>query len=171
MANEYELFDPDWTPGQKIKDWRPGHDVLSVRELSLKGVKSGKLLAQVEARQSEAFITNDKRMEAEGQLRRRPFAILILSVTNWSLMKPRVGKVAEPLEPAQPGSIHKIDCGRFILGKLRKRDPRSDTIVPSWLKHSRARVKLKAYLGIQKSCRKGRTSKPPDGADHVNQIP
>ncbi len=77
-------------------------------------MKNGKLLAQVEAREFGAFITNDKRMEAEVQLRRCPFGTLILSVTNWELMKPHVAKVAEALERAQPGSIQKIDCGRFI---------------------------------------------------------
>jgi hypothetical protein len=91
-----------------------------VRSLGLKGTRNGRLLAQVEARQFEAFVTNDKRMEAEGQLRRRPFAILVLSLTNWKLMKPHVGKVAEALQHAEPGSIQHIDCGRFIPAKFRR---------------------------------------------------
>ena len=46
-----------------------GHDVQSVRELGLKSVKNGQLLASVERARFDAFITNDKKMEAEGQLR------------------------------------------------------------------------------------------------------
>jgi hypothetical protein len=105
---------------EAVAGYLPGHVVESVRELGLKGVKNGKLLAQVEARGFEAFVTNDKRLEAEGQLRRRPFGTLILSVTNWELMKPHVAKVAEALELAEPGSIQKIDCGRFIPRRRRK---------------------------------------------------
>ena len=90
-----------------VAEYLPGHHVENVRELGLKGVKNGKLLAQVEAREFEAFITNDKRLEAEGQLRQRPFGTLILSVTNWELMKPHVAKVAEALKRAEPGSISK----------------------------------------------------------------
>jgi hypothetical protein len=101
-------------------EYLPGHQVESVRELGLKGVQNGKLLAQVEARGFDVFITNDKRLEAEGQLRRRPFGVLILSVTNWELMKPHVAKVAEALERVEPGSIQKIDCGRFIPLRYRK---------------------------------------------------
>jgi hypothetical protein len=107
---------------EQVAEYLPGHDVRNVRELGLKGVKNGKLLAQVEAREFEAFITNDKRLEAEGQPRRRPFGILVLSVTNWELMKPHVAKVAEALERAVPGSIEKIDCGRFIPRSRRKPD-------------------------------------------------
>ena len=101
----------------------PGHDVQSVGMLGLKGTRNGKLLAQVEARQYEAFITNDKRMEAEGQLRRRPFPILLISATNWNVIKPHVGNIAAALETAQPGTITRVDVGRFIPAKLRKREP------------------------------------------------
>jgi hypothetical protein len=65
-----------------------GHDVQSVRQLGWKGVKNGQLLTFIERTHFDAFITNDKKMEAEGQLCLRPFAILILSATNWNLIKP-----------------------------------------------------------------------------------
>ena len=41
-----------------------GHDVQSVRQLGLKSVKNGQLLALIERAQFDAFITNDKKMEA-----------------------------------------------------------------------------------------------------------
>ena len=98
----------------------PGHDVKSVRMLGLKGVKNGKLLAAIDAGSFETFITNDKRMEAEGQLRRRPFAILILSATNWNVIKPHVGNIAAALETAKPGEVTRVDCGRFLPRPKRK---------------------------------------------------
>jgi hypothetical protein len=108
---------------EDVIDHLPGHDVQSVGMLGLKGTRNGRLLAQVEARQYEAFITNDKRMEAEGQLRRRPFTILLLSATNWNVIKPHVANIAVALETAQPGEICRVDVGRFIPAKLRKREP------------------------------------------------
>jgi hypothetical protein len=97
-----------------------GHDVKSVRMLGLKGVKNAKLLAAVTAGGFEAFISNDKRMEAEGQLSRRPFAILILSATNWNVIKPHVGNIAAALEAAKPGEVARVDVGRFVPKRLRR---------------------------------------------------
>src|SRR5277367_4971763 len=68
-------------------------------------VKNGQLLALIERAQFDAFITNDKKMEAEGQLSRRPFAILILSATNWNVIKPHVGRITDALEEAKPGEV------------------------------------------------------------------
>jgi hypothetical protein len=101
----------------------PGHDVQSVAMLGLKGTRNGKLLAEVEARQFEAFITNDKKLEAEGQLRRRPFATLLLSATNWNVIKPHVGKIAVALETVHPGEVVKVDVGRFVPTKFRRPQP------------------------------------------------
>ena len=91
--------------------------------MGLKGTKNGKLLAQIEARQFDAFISNDKRLEAEGQLKRRPFCILLLSATNWNVIKPYVHKIAPALEAAKAGEVTKVDVGRFVPRKFRKADP------------------------------------------------
>jgi Domain of unknown function (DUF5615) len=96
-----------------------GHDVQSVRQLGLKSVKNGQLLALIERAQFDAFITNDKKMEAEGQLSRRPFAILILSATNWNVIKPHVGNIANALKAAKPGEVARVHVGRFVPVKRR----------------------------------------------------
>jgi hypothetical protein len=105
---------------ERLAKYLPGHDVQTVRQLRLKGVKNGKLLAAIEAMAFEAFITNDKRMEAEGQLLRRSFGILIPSATNWPFILPNVGKIAAALDHCQTGKVMKVDCGRFVPRKFRK---------------------------------------------------
>ena len=55
-----------------------------------KGTRNGKILAAVEAAGFEAMVTNDRRMETQQQLLRRPFAVLILSATNWPLIEPHL---------------------------------------------------------------------------------
>ncbi len=77
----------------------------------------------IERAQFDAFITNDKKMEAEGQLSRRSFAILILSATNWNVIKPHVGNIENALNSAKPGTIVRVDVGRFV--PVKRRYPRT----------------------------------------------
>jgi hypothetical protein len=101
-------------------EYLPGHDVQSVRQLGLRGVKNGKLLAAITEAAFDAFITNDKKMEAEGQLRLRPFLVLLLSTNHWPSIIPHVGKIAEVLGASVPGSVTKVDCGVFVPRRKRK---------------------------------------------------
>ncbi|MBV9034931.1 MAG: DUF5615 family PIN-like protein [Acidobacteriaceae bacterium] len=107
------------TPEQ-IASRLPGHDVQSVRELGLKGTKNGKLLDAIETAEFSRFVTCDKRMEREQNLSSRPFAILLLSTNHWPTIEPNVGKIASALDEAQPGTITRVDCGKFTPRKLRK---------------------------------------------------
>ena len=77
--------------------------------VGIEGRKERAMLALIERAQFDAFITNDKKMGAEGQLSRRPFAILILSATSWNLIKPHVGNIADALEAAKPGEVARVD--------------------------------------------------------------
>ncbi len=105
---------------ERLAKYLPGHDVQTVRQLRLKGVKNGKLLAAIEAMAFEAFITNDKRMEAEGQLSGRMLGILVLSATNWPVILPYANRIATALNDCQIGTVTKIDYGRFMPRKFRK---------------------------------------------------
>ena len=105
---------------ERLAKYLPGHEAHTVRQLGLKGLKNGKLLAAIEALAFEVFITNDKRMEAEGQLVGRTFGSLILSATNWPIILPHVDKIAAALGDCKTGTLTRVDCGRFIPRKLRK---------------------------------------------------
>jgi hypothetical protein len=98
----------------------PGHDVHSVRQLGLKGTKNGRLLDAIEAGEFRAFITNDKRMEREQNLSRRPFAILVLSTNHWPTIEPNIGAIVAALHNAHPGAIWNLDCGTFVPRRLRR---------------------------------------------------
>jgi hypothetical protein len=105
---------------EPLAEYLLGHEVKNVRQLGLKSVKNGKLLAAIEALAFEVFITNDKRMEAEGQLVGRPFGSLILSATNWPIIRPHVDKIAAALGDCKKGTVTRVDCGRFVPRKPRK---------------------------------------------------
>lgn len=105
---------------ERLAKYLPGHEVRSARKVGLKGLKNGKLPAAIEALDFEIFITNDKRMEAEGQLSGRTFGSLILRAANWPTILPRVGTIAAALDDCQTGTVTRVDCGRFIPRKPRK---------------------------------------------------
>ncbi len=66
------------------------------------------------------MITNDKRMDFQQRLLRRPFAVLILSATNWPVIEPHVQKIAEALEHSKPGTVTRVECGRFRPMRFQK---------------------------------------------------
>jgi hypothetical protein len=110
---------------EPLAHYLSGHEVRSVRELGFKGLKNGKLLDAIEAAVFDAFITNDKRMDAEQQLWRRPFGILILSTNSWPVLRRHTEKIAAALASAAPGTVSIVDCGRFVPQKRRKAVPPS----------------------------------------------
>lgn len=59
---------------EQIALYLSGHEVQSVRELHLRGTKNGKLLDAIEALGFDAFVSNDKKLEFDQNLSRRPFA-------------------------------------------------------------------------------------------------
>ena len=52
---------------EPLADDLPGHQVSTVRELGLKGIKNGDLLALVESLGADAFVTGDKSMETHAE--------------------------------------------------------------------------------------------------------
>ncbi len=105
---------------EQIAPYLVGHDVQSVSQLGIKGTKNGKLLDAFETGGFEAVISNDKRLEFDQNLSRRPFRILLLSTNHLPTLMPNVGKIAAALDTAQPGRVLRVDCGRFMPNRFRK---------------------------------------------------
>ena len=108
---------------ERLGYYLPGHDVESVGSLGWKGTRNGKLLAAVEAASFDVVITNDKQMEAQQRLLRRPFAVLVLSATNWPVIEPYVARIAEAVGCCVAGTVTRIECGRFVPAKFRRDAP------------------------------------------------
>jgi hypothetical protein len=86
------------------------------------GVKNGRLLDLIEQAAFEAFLTNDKQMENEQHLTDRSFAVLVLSTNHWETLEPHVSEIVSAIDRCQPGTVSKIDCGKFVPRKFRKPD-------------------------------------------------
>jgi hypothetical protein len=52
-------------------------------------------------------------MPNQQQLQRRPFAVLIMSAINWSIVKQHLAKIVAVIDAAMPGSVHTVEPGTF----------------------------------------------------------
>jgi hypothetical protein len=106
---------------RKIARNLSGHDVTTVPAEGWAGARNGKLLGLIERARFDVFVTADKNMEyQQSVLERRPFAVLLLSTNHLPSIVPHIGKIAEALDAAQPGSLTKVDCGTFLPRRMRK---------------------------------------------------
>lgn len=103
-----------------LEPYLAGREVSTVKRKGWNSIKNGKLLALIEKSGFEALITNDKRMEREQQLKRRPFATLVLSANHRPTMEPNVDKIAQAVDDCKPGTVMLVECGRFVPSRFRR---------------------------------------------------
>jgi predicted nuclease of predicted toxin-antitoxin system len=89
------------------------HDLFTVRYLGWAGLKNGELLSIAERNGVEVFLTGDQGLKYQQNLLRRQIAIVVLSATNWPIVRQHVEKILAAIALATPGSFQEIDCGRF----------------------------------------------------------
>jgi hypothetical protein len=53
-------------------------------------------------------------MSSQQSLLGRPFAVLVLSAISWPLLKQHLPAIMEAIENAVPGTVAKVDCGKFV---------------------------------------------------------
>lgn len=98
-----------------------GHEVTTVPDAGWASVKNGKLLSLVEAAGVRAFISCDKNMEhQQHELGQRSFAVFLLSTNHWPSMQPHVMAIVQALNHPEPGTVVRVECGRFVPRKFRK---------------------------------------------------
>jgi hypothetical protein len=97
--------------------------VSTVKREGWNSIKNGKLLHLIEKSGFEAFVTNDQRMEREQQLKRRSFATLLLSRNHWPTLKSNAQKIAQAVDRCQPGTVVRVECGRFVPRRFRRSAP------------------------------------------------
>jgi putative NIF3 family GTP cyclohydrolase 1 type 2 len=96
-----------------------GFETFTVQYMGFAGLKNGELLKQAEASGFDVFITGDKTLEYEQDMRNRKIAVVSLSAPHWQIVKPHVDRVILAVEKAMPGSFTRVECGLFS----RKRNP------------------------------------------------
>jgi hypothetical protein len=91
----------------------PNHDVRIVAYMGWSGVQNGELLSKCEDQGFEVFVTGDKKMSYQKNIKGRQFGVVVLSTLDWEIMKPYLDNIVAAVDAAVPGSVQNVDCGEF----------------------------------------------------------
>ncbi len=115
-----------------VKKRLPERDIKTVQQMNWAGVKNGELLRLVEA-EFDVFITSDKNLRYQQNLKNRKIAILLLPSNQIPLIERMLPQIDEKLSGIQMGDfieIIEIDASRekFLeaLSKVPKVEPDED---------------------------------------------
>ena len=92
--------------------------MFTVRYLGWSGLKNGELLAVAEQNGIEVFVTADQSLSHQQNLSGRRMAIVVLSASNWPIIKAHIPAISAAIDRATSGSFQEVECGRFT----RKRE-------------------------------------------------
>ncbi len=97
----------------KLRMAIPNHDVFTVAYLGWKGLENGSLLRATEDAGFEVFVTADKKLPKQQNLKGRHLALVVLSTLDWEIMKPHLSAIIDAVDAATPGSFQVVECGEF----------------------------------------------------------
>ena len=109
------------------------HEVFTVRYLGWSGLKNGELLAIAEQNGIEVFLTADQNLSYQQNLSGRRMAIVVLSASNWPIIKDHIAAISATIDRATPGSFQSVECGRFT----RKRQQQNQIEPENKQEHAR----------------------------------
>jgi hypothetical protein len=98
-------------------------ETVTVQYAGFSGLKNGQLLSAAQSAGFDVFITGDRTLEYEQNLKGRTIAVVSLSAAHWAIIQDHVGKIAVAVEMATPGSLTRVDCGRFARPKRKLNEP------------------------------------------------
>jgi hypothetical protein len=88
-------------------------DTFTVQYMNWGGLRNGELLRRAEEEGFDVFVTGDKTIEYEQEMRGRKIAVVSLSVPHWQFLQYRVERISAAISNARTGSLTRVDCGVF----------------------------------------------------------
>lgn len=101
------LFD-DATPAG-IARFLSGHTITKAKDRGWDTLSNGDLLTQAERAGFEVFVTADKNIRYQQNLKGRRIAIVVLSTSQWPIVRLHIEKILAAVNSAAPGSIAEVD--------------------------------------------------------------
>ena len=95
------------------------HEVFTVAYKDWAALKNGDLLRIAEENGIEVFLTGDKTLFHEQNLKGLNLGIVALSSVEWEILKNYLAAIVAAIENAVPGSFQEVECGGFS----RKKQP------------------------------------------------
>ncbi len=94
----------------KLRPNNPNHDVSTVAYLGWDGLKNGELLQTAEDSGFEVFVTGDKNLSYQQNLKARRIAIVVLSAQEWPTISRSVAAISAAIDRAVSGSFQNVQC-------------------------------------------------------------
>ena len=91
-----------------LREELPGLDVTTAYSLGWSNLSNGALLKAAEEAGLTVFITTDKNLRYQQNLKERRIAILVLPTTRWPEIKPHAGEIREALSQIKPGDYREL---------------------------------------------------------------
>ena len=106
------LFDQGTPVG--IRQCLPEHQIRTAWEQGWSTLLNGELLDAAEKAGFDLLLTTDKNLKYQQNISGREIAIVILSQSRWSLIRPNLALIAEVIDRAKPGtfSVVEVPVGR-----------------------------------------------------------
>ena len=101
------LFDHVTPKG--IARFLSGHVVTKAKDRGWDTLTNGDLLAMAEQAGFDVFVTADKNMRYQQNLKGRTIAIVVLSTPQWPVVRLHLGRIAAAVNAAMPGSYVEVE--------------------------------------------------------------
>jgi predicted nuclease of predicted toxin-antitoxin system len=97
---------------RKLKDHLPGHECHTVPEASWAGKKNGDLLSLAEQSGFQVFVTLDRGLEYEQNLKRRKIAVILISSKSSRLadLLPAIPSILDVLRSIRAGQLSRASA-------------------------------------------------------------
>ncbi|MCX6590057.1 MAG: hypothetical protein NTZ56_00905 [Acidobacteria bacterium] len=86
-----------------------GHTVTEARERGWAELRNGELLSAAEDAGFDVFVTADKNIQYQQNLRDRKIAIVVLTKLRWRLVRDRLPEIAAAVHAAGVGSFTEVE--------------------------------------------------------------
>lgn len=94
----------------KLKEKLLDYDAFTVRDKQWNSVKNGQLLKLAIENGFDVFITTDKNLQYQQNIKKMPLAVIVLDVflLKWSMIEPLIPKIIETLPTVEKGEVYSL---------------------------------------------------------------
>ncbi len=90
---------------KRLRQFLFGHDVRLAREMGWAELSNGDLLASAEKQGFDVMVTADKNLSYQQNLQSRNLALIVLSTSDWQVLRNDPGPVVAAVDSATPSSF------------------------------------------------------------------
>lgn len=106
-----------------LRDTLPGHEVSTVCQMGWSALSNAELIAQAETAGFDVLVTCDHNMRAPLGAARRKIALVMLSTSNWNILRENPAPILRSIDHVGEGSFHIV---AFPSARPPKRQPSCD---------------------------------------------